>query len=185
MTQGDPNSTPPFASYAYPQTQNVPPRGSKLGRGLFGWVLFIGLAVMLFVVLNNRSTAHNDISITEFRKAVMDGNIAEVSVQDDYIQGRFIKPMQTQRSATGIAQFRVDIPKGVGTDWRFLDWMMEHGITLRANNNSNLHSSVLIPLIPWLLIFCFIYIFIFRQLRKSSPQGQQPIPVIIVNPDTK
>ena len=40
-----------------------------------------------------------------------------------------------------------------------------------AENNQNLLSTILIPLIPWLLIFAFIWFFVFRQLRNSAGAG--------------
>jgi hypothetical protein len=38
-----------------------------------------------------------------------------------------------------------------------------------------------VPLIPWLLIFGFIWFFVFRQLRMQGVRGQQPTPVYVVN----
>src|SRR5438105_1470849 len=37
------------------------------GRGLFGWVLFIGLAVMLFIILTSKSRGSQSIKISELR----------------------------------------------------------------------------------------------------------------------
>jgi hypothetical protein len=63
---------------------------------------------------------------------------------------------------------------------------MEHrnGATLRLENNPNVLGNILLPVVPWLLIFLFIWFFIFRQLRRQSPQPQpKAVPVYLVNPE--
>ncbi len=40
-----------------------------------------------------------------------------------------------------------------------------------AENSSNLVTTILLPLVPWLLIFGFIWFFLFRQLRNSAGAG--------------
>ena len=76
----------------------------KLNRNLLGWVLFIGLVVMLFLLMQNRQTAPG-------------------------------------------ARPRVPPPA--------------------ASNNL---LSILLPVVPWLLIFSFIWYFAFRQIR-AFPAG--------------
>ena len=50
--------------------RNQPPSGGmRFGRGLFGWVLFIGLAIMLFMLLNNMKGRQSTvISLSDFYK---------------------------------------------------------------------------------------------------------------------
>ena len=42
---------------------------------------------------------------------------------------------------------------------------------VEAKNQSNLLMNILLPLVPWLLIFGFIWFFVFRQLRNSAGAG--------------
>jgi ATP-dependent Zn protease len=56
---------------------------------------------------------------------------------------------------------------------------------VRVENNPNLFVNLVLPLVPWLLIFLFIWFFVFRQLRKASPQPTKPMPVYIINPENK
>ena len=72
------------------------------GRGLFGWVLFIGLAIMLFMLLNSR-------------------------------------PSTGGRPGP--------VPRPVANSYV---------------------RNILLPVIPWLLIFGFIWFFVFRQIRRSG-----------------
>src|SRR5207247_1206744 len=47
----------------------------------------------------------------------------------------------------------------------------DRAIAVKVENNTNLILQVLLPLIPWLLIFGFIWFFVFRQLRNSASAG--------------
>jgi hypothetical protein len=76
--------------------------GLRFGRGLFGWVLFIGLAIMLFMLLNSRQA-----------------------------------------------------PPGTA------------GPVPRPVANSYVHN-ILLPVLPWVLIFGFVWFFVFRQIRRSG-----------------
>jgi cell division protease FtsH len=50
--------------------------------------------------------------------------------------------------------------------------MKQRGATkVEAKNQSNLLMNILLPLVPWLLIFGFIWFFVFRQLRNSAGAG--------------
>ena len=42
----------------------------KFGRGLFGWVLFIGLAIMLFMLLSKQGSHVKPIPLSEFMNVV-------------------------------------------------------------------------------------------------------------------
>ena len=48
--------------------------------------------------------------------------------------------------------------------------------------SNNLLLNILVPLIPWLLIFFFIWFFVFRVLRRAQTTPAEPMRVIVVNP---
>jgi hypothetical protein len=113
------------AAAALPKSANAK-NSLKFGRGVFGWLLFIGLATMLFMVLN----AGNQRSKNPSRGGGGGGSPA----------------------ATPSAPM----------------------------TGNDVMSNVVLPFVPWLLIFLFIWFFVFRQLRKSGfraiaddPQFQQ------------
>jgi ATP-dependent Zn protease len=70
-----------------------------------------------------------------------------------------------------------------------MQWLMDHrqDAEVRVENNANPLVNLLLPLVPWLLIFLFIWYFVFRQLRNANRQQAQPkaTPVYIVNPENK
>ncbi|MDB5320174.1 MAG: ftsH [Phycisphaerales bacterium] len=149
--------------------------GMRFGRGLFGWVLFIGLAVMLFIVLQSNKKSAQDISMSELEVQANNGTIAELIIDNETIRGRFTKPVQVGNNANA-TQFRCEVPAAqVSSSW-YMTWVQElsrksNNASLRAENNANLVVNLLLPLIPWLLIFAFIWFFVFRQLRNSAGAG--------------
>src|SRR5690242_15787779 len=47
--------------------------GLKVGRGLFGWLLFIGLCVMLFMLLSKPGGSYKTIPFSEFMNVIEPG----------------------------------------------------------------------------------------------------------------
>ena len=148
--------------------------GMRFGRGLFGWVLFIGLAVMLFIVLQSNKKSASDVTMSELETQANNNNVAELVIDNETVRGKFKNPQQigTNPSAT---MFRCEVPAGqISSPW-YMDWVQKmartSGATLKAENNQNLLVNLLLPLVPWLLIFAFIWFFVFRQLRNSAGAG--------------
>lgn len=148
------------------------PGGMKVGRGVFGWVLFIGLAIMLFVLVSNQRTTHDDTPLSEFWKELEAGNVQTVKVEGDELTGEWINPRKNAKMAD-LKQFRTSIGPGYVADWQFMRDLLEKRRTaeVRVEVNQSLWLNLLLPLIPWLLIFAIIYFFIFRQLRNSAGAG--------------
>src|SRR3978361_1614757 len=73
-----------------PRKNGRPPQpgngGMRFGRGLFGWVLFIGLAVMLFFVLNSKQKSLQDIPLSDFLTQADNGNVANISIDQEVIK---------------------------------------------------------------------------------------------------
>jgi len=160
----------------------------QFGKGLFGWVLFIALAVMLFMLLNKREDRYTPVSLGEFTRHLENDRVRFVDVGSDQLYGEFMSP-QSVGGDSNVTNFRVPLPKDVTKDWAFTQWLMEHrrgaGLGVRSGG-SNALLEILIPLIPWLLIFLFIWFFVFRQLRKSqgtTTPGTPPdaVRVYVVN----
>ncbi len=149
--------------------------GMRFGRGLFGWVLFIGLAVMLFIVLQSNKKNATEVSMSELETQAKNQNVAELVVDGEVVRGRFHKPIQVGTNGN-VTQFRTDVPTPqISSDW-YMNWVQmlsrdSNNASLRAENNQNLLVNLLLPLVPWLLIFAFIWFFVFRQLRNSAGAG--------------
>src|SRR5215207_9154460 len=63
--------------------------GLRFGRGLFGWVLFIALAVMLFMLLNKGSTQYASIPISEFESRLKQDRVETLTIETDKLLGQF------------------------------------------------------------------------------------------------
>lgn len=173
----------------------VPPR-KKSGRGILGWVLFIGLAIVLFLSLQSKRPPTPDVPLSDFTLQLSKQNVAEVTIDGKTLHVKLVQPQPLANSPT-VTAFRTELPPGTTQQWSFMQWMLDHrnGASVRVENSNNLLVNLLLPLVPWLLIFVFIWYFVFRQLRRggtvsvagvSIPMGPpNPIPVYIVNPENK
>ncbi len=159
-----------------PQKKKTPPagpggNGMRLGRGVFGWVLFIGLAIMLFVLVQHQRNARDETPISEFYAEVKDGNVKSVVIQGDELLGEYNQARKNP-SVPETKQYRVAIPPA---DWGTVRDLMalrdNSPIEVKYQTNNSIWINLLLPLIPWLLIFAIIYFFIFRQLRNSAGAG--------------
>src|SRR3954453_21391650 len=79
----------PFATAA-PPPPPPPPRSIK--RGLFGWLLFIGLIVILYVLLRRDQGPTYELPLSEFMTQLKAGNLRNVAIEADGLSGDFINP---------------------------------------------------------------------------------------------
>src|SRR3954468_13686417 len=63
--------------------------GMRFGRGVFGWVLFVLLAVMLFVLVNQNRRSHQDVDIGTFITALKNNQVKTVTIDGDELSGQF------------------------------------------------------------------------------------------------
>jgi ATP-dependent Zn protease len=177
------STTPPTPGQPAVIDYAAPPQQPRrfLGGGLLGWVLFVGLAIMLFVVVQSRRQPFTEISLSDFRNWLQAGAFAEVVIETDDLHGSFVSPMMIK--GVSVVRYRVTLPQGMGANWSFVQWVLDNGggTTVRADTSQNVVMNLLVPLIPWILIFAFIWFFVFRQLRRSGTTPQAPLPVFVVN----
>jgi ATP-dependent Zn protease len=131
------------------------------------------------------------VSFGQFRSDLLAGNVRGVVISSDELEYTAYSGTRTSASSLSPARYpstnnRVQLPQDMGKDWRFIQWISEeHSNVLtdiQFTIDQNLVINLLLPLIPWLLIFGFIYFFVFRALRNQ--RWQKPMPVVIVNPDS-
>ncbi|HZN65287.1 MAG TPA: ATP-dependent zinc metalloprotease FtsH, partial [Tepidisphaeraceae bacterium] len=201
-----------------------PNGGLRFGRGLFGWVLFIGLAIMLFMLLSKQGSHVKPIPLSEFMNvvdpvgrgagsglvratapatspavsAIPNGpeqpasrpanpgptvapapaqasaprlKIEWITIEGDELTGKFEK--QEAVAGQRVEWFKVALPPNMSQDWAFQHWLWTKAGDARIDikGTNSLVINILLPLIPWLLIFGFIWFFIFRQLRNSAGAG--------------
>ena len=161
-----------YASYG-----SEPPR-KTFARGVFGWVLFIGLSVFLFLAVRNKTPQSPLIAFSDFDLLLRSGSVKSVTIQGDEIDG-VLSAGTTLQDGRNILSFRTIVPSGVGGTWPLLEYVNSnrHSAVVNVENSTNLLLQVFVPLIPWLLIFGFLWFFVFRQLRAAKlqhlPAGRQ------------
>src|SRR4051812_35770213 len=95
-----------------PQSPNGAPGGGggmRFGRGLFGWFLFIGLAVMLVIVLQKGNKGAQDVTMSELEQQADAGNVIEFVVDGETIRGRFKQPIQVN-NLNNVSSYRTEVP---------------------------------------------------------------------------
>ena len=170
MSEQRPDRNPTRKNGNRPQLPNG--GGMRFGRGVFGWVLFVGLAIMLFMLLNHNRRSYQTIDYSDFWTLLKQDKVKTVTIEADEISGQFTGPLVVGDKPEKIEYFKTQaIPTAMDGNW-LRDLMENRGnAQVKAVNNTNLVLQVILPLIPWLLIFGFIWFFVFRQLRNSTGAG--------------
>ncbi|MCH7525938.1 MAG: ATP-dependent zinc metalloprotease FtsH [Planctomycetes bacterium] len=148
-----------------------PKRGTesppKMSRGLMSWLVFVGLAIMLVVLLNQGLQAPDRITIDAFYTLVENKQIKKLVIRDGgLVRG---ERLTTQGGQPGEStRFEVLFPERA-VDGEFIMFLQQRipDAEIKAERDS-VFVTVLIGLLPWLLIFGFIWFVIFRQLRASG-----------------
>ncbi len=144
----------------------------RVRNGLLGWMLFIGLAVMLVILVRSKQNQNIDIPVSDFFDRLESNKIEWIKVEDPDITGKFVGPQSIPAAAPkDITHFKTSFPAGwlpnQGFD-KVLTAAKGKTVRIEAENNNNIILQFLVPLVPWLLIFGFIWFFVFRQLRSAG-----------------
>lgn len=170
-----------------PLTYALPGQTPRRSRGLFGWFVLGALTLAVFLVLTIRP-APTEISLSHFYQLLAAGKIQSITVQGNQIRGMLDSPLPGARSPD--VAFRTQLPPGMSASWSFIEWLLEnrHGAEVSVDGTENLAATILVPLIPWVLIFGFIWFFVFRTLRRQGIQvhrpvgsAQDPLRVVVVD----
>jgi cell division protease FtsH len=152
---------------------NGPLRG--VGRGVFGWVLIAALLVLLVMFVQNSHHNQPYISISDFETKLNHNEVKDFTIDGDEVSGEFKEAQTIPPNVSGkVTAFRVTYPVGTFSSGSgYLKVLMDErgDAQVNAENSSNIWLTLILPLIPWLLIFGFIWFFVFRQLRNSAGGG--------------
>jgi cell division protease FtsH len=145
----------------------------RVGRGLFGWVLFISLAIMLVMLLRTSTPAYQPIHMSDFETLLANNKVEEFTIDGNEVNGIVKENVQIPGAAPNSRYFKTEYPEGTFSNGAYLaELMKKRGDTaVDSKNQSNLLMNILLPLVPWLLIFGFVWFFVFRQLRNSAGAG--------------
>jgi cell division protease FtsH len=145
----------------------------RVGRGLFGWVLFISLAIMLVMLLRNSTPAYQPIHMSDFETLLANNKVEEFTIDGNEVKGIVKETVQIPGAPPNSRYFDTEYPEGTFSNGVYLaELMKKRGDTaVDSKNQSGLLMNILLPLVPWLLIFGLVWFFFFRQLRNSAGAG--------------
>ena len=162
MTESGPNKTTP------PTDPKRPGPNVRVSRNLVSWLVLAGLAVLLVALLNSSLDPPKSISISEFETLVANRQIKKINIKDDgFVEGERIA-MEGDPVGTN-PRFVVTFPREAvdGTFVARLTKQLAPDGEVRSEK-PNQFVLVLVSMLPWILVFAFIWFVIFRQIRNAG-----------------
>ncbi|HZL36097.1 MAG TPA: ATP-dependent zinc metalloprotease FtsH [Tepidisphaeraceae bacterium] len=145
-------------------------------RGLIMWVLFVACAIMLVYFVNHNKPDVTSIGWSEFADRFEHGQVENILVDGNTITGKFVSPqtIPVKGHSEVVSKFQTELIDGSAAQgWGFTDWLNKNHHSARVDivNTNNFLMQIVLPFVPWVLIFAFVWFFIFRQLRNSAGAG--------------
>ena len=166
---------------AQPLSYHAPPPAPPATRRGWGkwlaWTLFVVVALLLFMLLSKQDSAYTKIPFSEFAEHLQKGRVSWVIIEAQEATGQFNSP-QTVAGRQRL-HFLTELPDSAVHDWAFAEWLMKNsgGAEIRYRSTHSLFINILLPLIPWLLIFAFVWFVVFRALRKAQEARQNQVVI--------
>ncbi len=151
----------------------------KFAKNLLLTIVIVAICVGLYLVLSNsRRSGAREIDIAQFFIQREEGNIAEVTIAGAEVTGKFVTPQDSLDKATS---FYTEIPTAA-QGYDFLRDLLAGSVSpsgktiapltkVGVKNGNDFVASLIITMLPWLLIFAFLWLFVFRQLRSVGGGG--------------
>src|SRR4051794_19971034 len=116
----------------------------RFRNGLLGWLLFIGLAVMLVMLVQNSKKGVTTIPANEFFRTLNADRVASITVEEPEVTGKFVDPGEAIPGIPGkVTNFKVVFLSGWlpqnGFDQilRKQDGTLRQNVKIEAENNQN------------------------------------------------
>ena len=138
----------------------------KMSRRIVSWLIFIGLALMLLAVLSGTGMRAKQIGIDQFWTEVQNGRIEKIVLRDDSITGKYL-PAQGGEAKESL-EFELLYPPTAIDDAFVQRLLTESPDTKISREPKSIWVNLMVSLLPWLLIFAFIWFVVFRQLRSAG-----------------
>jgi len=133
----------------------------RMSRGVFGWVLFIMIALLLVMMFMQSYTERSTLRYDEFLMELRSDNVRSVVITEDRLTGE----LKEVRGQSQLDKFEVELLPGRFEDKDLLKELEVHGVKIEFDSSGNLFIHLLLSSAPLLLILLFIWFFVFRQLR--------------------
>jgi cell division protease FtsH len=133
-------------------------------------LLLLVSAALLYVAfygVSMRSTEPSyEIAYSQFKSFVELGEVSEVLLQGEIVNGRLATPMAIGPQQQTASRFRTRLPV-VGDD-SLIPALERNGVTLRVGEEPGrgVMATLLLTLLPWLVLFGFFY-FIYQRANRT------------------
>ncbi|MEJ2707373.1 MAG: ATP-dependent zinc metalloprotease FtsH [Anaerolineales bacterium] len=165
------------------ERKNEKPEGSSKKRKNRIWdsnwllwaVLAVLVAALVWSALNNNTRANTQVSYSTFKEQVKAGNIDQVLLTGDKIQGEFVRPVQQQNSGLDPVEVRkfVAYVPAFG-DPELLQLLDAHHVNVDTKpQNSVSFGGMLLSYLPLVLLIGLA----FMLFRRSTAQGERVMPM--------
>lgn len=143
----------------------------RLSRNAISWLVLLGLAMVLVGVLTDRMEPTKKITIDQFYRLVETQQIKTLIIKEDgFVEGirEFDADASEENTTPG---FTVMFPREA-IDGEFVRLMVAQLPEAEVRSEKpNQFVLIMLSMLPYLLIFGFIWFFIFRQIRNASGPG--------------
>jgi cell division protease FtsH len=142
-----------------------------MSRGALGWVLLVGLAVALFLVVSQAQNQAEEISWGEFKQLAQEGKFRTdppIVVEEQKVVGTLEEGVAGTSAEEGQTDRRMVV---IGQDLRphiFEALQGMEGVKLQVQNSNNFLFHLLVTWGPFILIALLIYFFVFRAMRNAG-----------------
>lgn len=152
-----------------PPQKGMPPPRMKMSRGVMSWIGFLMIAMMIALVVSQGYTSPKEITIDAFWRDAENGKFDKILVKDDEITGTYSATAQGLPQGVANRRFKVAyntlgrVPEVEAKIRRTAP-----GAEVTYQPSSAPLMNMLIGIVPWILVFGFVYFMIFRHLRASA-----------------
>ncbi len=138
------------------------------------WLLFLWFAIAILLLFNflenNEQRAQVELTYSEFLEAVQEGQVEEVTLRGQSMEGRFNEAGQEAREEEQVETFETTRPDV--EDSRLLERLEANGVHVAAEPiDPPWWQRVLLGALPWILILGLLFWFWGRMQQRAMSGG--------------
>ncbi len=149
--------------------QRQPKPNMRMPRGIFGWVVVVSFILMLLMLLHQSMNRAVPMPRSVFDRKLEVGEIEEVKLRDDAIEG--VRKLGASDQPNANPRFRVAWPQPAKNEElvaRLQKYLTDTGGSWEYQPSSTLLMNLIVPLLPWVLIVGIFWFFILRPMRGGG-----------------
>jgi cell division protease FtsH len=133
-------------------------------RGVVSWMMFLAMALLVVVMLNQGMSQPDTISISEFEVLLKNQEIETLTIKGEKVLG-----VRKANERTPKGEF--EVLYGPVENETQQKWVQLMGGKEVRRVEPSYWVQILITMLPWLFIFLFIWFVVFRQIRAAGGGG--------------